>query len=176
MLAFTPQDINNQISYKSIYPDCSEIHPNLPLQITLYLNLWFSPGWLVVSFINLTLKYDNLTDVYKLISVAIFLVFTISEFAKLYLGYLGNLAGRIPELASCWVISILIELPLVMFLLFDQQTLSHRSEKYANCLMICFLLTEIITGMIALKNLADKHAKVFYLMHLYTQAHKAGLE
>ncbi|XP_076754656.1 transmembrane protein 17B [Xylocopa sonorina] len=167
MLEFTPANINNQTLYKSVYHDRNKTRSNLPFQIALYINLWFFPIWLLISAINLEAKYDNLTGVYKLIAVAIFLILAVSESVKLYLGYLGNLGGKIPELASCWVILILIQFPLVMFLLFDHETLSHYSEMVVSFFMICLLLIEIITGMIALKNLADHHAKVFYLMHLY---------
>lgn len=41
------------------------------------------------------LQYHSLTNVYKGISVALFLILFISESFKLYLGYLGNLAGKV---------------------------------------------------------------------------------
>lgn len=140
---------------------------NLPFQIALYLNLWLFPIWLIISIINLDAKYNNLSNIYKLIAVTIFLILSIFESLKLYLGYAGNLIGKIPELTSCWLISILIQLPLEMYLLFDYWILFHYSEILVNSFMVCLLFIEIITGMIALKNLANHHAKVFYLMHLY---------
>lgn len=45
--------------------------------------------------IFLILKYYYLTDVYKFITVAVFIVISILEGVRLYLGYLGNLAEKV---------------------------------------------------------------------------------
>ncbi|KAG9428793.1 transmembrane protein 17B [Apis mellifera carnica] len=167
MVKFTETNIINETSSNLKYYDYNKTRSNLPFQIALYLNLWLFPIWLIISIINLDAKYNNLSNIYKLIAVTIFLILSIFESLKLYLGYAGNLIGKIPELTSCWLISILIQLPLEMYLLFDYWILFHYSEILVNSFMVCLLFIEIITGMIALKNLANHHAKVFYLMHLY---------
>jgi len=41
------------------------------------------------------LQYYYLTDVYKFITVAVFIVISILEGIRLYLGYLGNLAEKV---------------------------------------------------------------------------------
>ncbi|KAK9302734.1 hypothetical protein QLX08_005353 [Tetragonisca angustula] len=167
MSQFPVTNITNETFSKLMYYDRNKTRSNLPFQIALYVNLWLFPIWLLISIVNLDAKYNNLSNVYKLLTVATFLVLSIFESLKLYLGYLGNLTGKIPELTSCWLISILIQLPLEAFLLFDRGISSHYSETLINFFMVCLLLIEIITGMIALMNLADHRAKVFYLMHLY---------
>lgn len=43
----------------------------------------------------LILQYDYLTDVYKFITVAVFIVISILEGIRLYLGYLGNLTEKV---------------------------------------------------------------------------------
>lgn len=133
-----------------------------------------------------------MTDVYKFITIAIFIVISVLESIRLYLGYLGNLAEKvvylnfkldwlkiginikniyistqIPELASFWLISTLIHFPLEMVLLFDSQTKSHVSETVANGIMMFLLVTEIVTATIALRNSANHHAKRFYVAQLY---------
>ncbi|XP_053995655.1 transmembrane protein 17B-like [Hylaeus anthracinus] len=145
---------------------------NLPFQMALYVNLWIFPIWLSIAIISLDAKYNSLTNIYKLLMVAVFLILSISESLKLYLGYLGNLGGKIPELTSCWLILMLIQLPLEIFLLFDQGTLLRDSEVFINLFMTCFLLVEVITGTIALKNLADQRAKTFYLAQLCNTYYK----
>lgn len=40
-------------------------------------------------------QYYYLTDVYKFITVAVFIVISILEGIRLYLGYLGNLAEKV---------------------------------------------------------------------------------
>ncbi|KOC66610.1 Transmembrane protein 17B [Habropoda laboriosa] len=167
MSKFTATDIINETCLKLMYHNRNETRSNLPFQIALYINAWLFPLWLLSIIINLNAKYDSLTNVYRLIIVAVFLILSISGSLKLYLGYIGNLAGKIPELASCWLISILIQLPLVMFLLLDHGLLSHSSETFINSVMVCLLLVEVITGTIALTNLANCRAKTFYLMHVY---------
>ncbi|CAK9812286.1 Transmembrane protein 17B [Anthophora plagiata] len=167
MSKFIATNIINERCLKLTYHNRNETKSNLPFQITLYTNVWFFPLWLLTIVINLDAKYESLTNVYKFVTVAVFLVLSISESFKLYLGYIGNLAGKIPELASCWLILILIQLPLEMFLLLDHGLLSHSSEMFMNSIMVCLLLVEIVTGMMALTNLANCCAKTFYLMHVY---------
>ncbi|OAD52309.1 Transmembrane protein 17B [Eufriesea mexicana] len=174
MWKFTMTNIINETSFKLTCHNCNKIRSNLPFQIALYVNLWFFPVWLLIIIINLDGKYNNLTNVYKPIIVISYLILSIFESLKLYLGYLGNLVGKISELTSCWLISILIQLPLEVFLLFDHGILSHYSETFVNSFMVCLLVIEIITGMIALINLANHRAKVFYLTHLYNTCTEKG--
>ncbi|XP_046421804.1 transmembrane protein 17B-like isoform X2 [Neodiprion virginianus] len=111
--------------------------------------------------------YHKLSDIYKFITVGVFVIVAVSECIRLYLGYLGNLAEKIPELACFWLISTLIQFPLQMFTLVDGRMLPGRGEHVVNSVMLVFLLTEIITGTIALRNSANHHAKRFYLAQLY---------
>lgn len=70
-------------------------------------------------------------------------------------------------MASFWLISTLIQLPLELFLLLDGRTMLLLGERIVNSLMIFFLTIEIIAGTVALKNSADHHAKRFYIAQLY---------
>ncbi|XP_076242044.1 transmembrane protein 17B isoform X2 [Calliopsis andreniformis] len=135
--------------------------------MALYINLWLFPVWLLITTVNLDIKYHNLTSVYKVIIVATFLIFSMLECLRLYLGYVGNLGGKIPELASFWLISILIQFPLEVFFLSDHGILLHYSDIIINSFMICLLFIEVIMGMHALKNLSDQRAKTFYMVQLY---------
>ncbi|XP_011066885.1 PREDICTED: transmembrane protein 17B-like isoform X2 [Acromyrmex echinatior] len=152
---------------KEFYDIGNQIQSNLPLQMALYFNVWMYPVWFFIIFINLDAKYYYLTDVYKFITVAVFIIISVLEGIRLYLGYLGNLAEKIPELASFWLISTLIHFPLEMFLLFDSKTRPHFSEIIINSIMAFLLVTEIITATVALKKSADHHAKRFYVAQLY---------
>ncbi|XP_031847634.1 transmembrane protein 17B [Nomia melanderi] len=150
----------------------NKIKSSLPFQIILHINLWFFPIWLLTVFVNLDFRYSNITDIYNAIMLIIFLILSVCESLKLYLGYLGNLGGKIPELAACWLISTLIQFPLEMFLVFNYETLSLHNNLIVNCFMICLLFLEIITGAIALRNLADLRAKIFYLAQLYNRCNR----
>ncbi|XP_015516776.1 transmembrane protein 17B [Neodiprion pinetum] len=143
------------------------IKSSLPLQMALYFNTWLFPFWFFISLNLLDQKYHKLSDIYKFITVGVFVIVAVSECIRLYLGYLGNLAEKIPELACFWLISTLIQFPLQMFTLVDGRMLPGRGEHVVNSVMLVFLLTEIITGTIALRNSANHHAKRFYLAQLY---------
>lgn len=160
-------NITSKTFSESMYYDGNETRSNLPFQMVLYVNLWLFPAWLSIVIVSLDAKYNSLTSIYKLIAIMVLLISLISEVLKLYLGYVGNLSGKIPELASCWFISTLIRFPLEMFLLLDRGILSRFSEIFVNRVMISLLLVEIVTGILALKNLANYRAKTFYLMQIY---------
>ncbi|EZA54134.1 hypothetical protein X777_05984 [Ooceraea biroi] len=152
---------------REFYDIGNQIQSNLPLQMALYFNVWVYPLWFLVMLVNLDAKYYYLTDVYKFITVAVFSVISIFEGIRLYLGYLGNLVEKIPELASFWLVSTLIHFPLEMFLLLDKKTKAHISETIANGSMMFLLVIEIVTATVALRKLAEHHAKRFYVAQLY---------
>ncbi|KYO23654.1 transmembrane protein 17 isoform A [Alligator mississippiensis] len=82
------------------YPDggCSpdnEIVSSLPLQMSLYFNLYFFPFWWVSSVVMLQLKYSVLPDYYKFILVTIIILASLIEAIRLYLGYIGNLQEKV---------------------------------------------------------------------------------
>ncbi|XP_012264583.3 transmembrane protein 17B-like [Athalia rosae] len=145
----------------------NQIQSSLPLQIALYFNVWIFPVWFLTTLVFLDEKYDKLSDIYKVITVGVFLVVIVLECVRLYLGYLGNLSEKIPELASFWLISTLAQFPLQMFLFVDQGLLPAIGEHIINSMMIFFLIVEIVTGTIALRNSANHHARRFYLAQLY---------
>ncbi|XP_078053061.1 transmembrane protein 17B isoform X1 [Augochlora pura] len=151
----------------------NKIKSNLPFQIVLYINLWFFPIWLLVVAYNLDLNYSKyVKDVCNAILLVIFAILLVSDSLKLYLGYLGNLGGKIPELAACWLISLLIQLPLEMFLVFNHRTLFEHNNIFVHYFMIGLLFLEIVMGAIALKNLAELRARTFYLAQLYNAPSK----
>ena len=39
-----------------------------------------------------------------------------NQVVRLYLGYLGNLGERVPELAGFWLLTILLQLPMQVFI------------------------------------------------------------
>ncbi|XP_033220979.1 transmembrane protein 17B-like [Belonocnema kinseyi] len=75
-----------------------DVKANLPLQMALYFNVWLYPIWIWILLYNLDAKYYKLSDVYQFISVAVFIAVTILEGARLYLGYLGNLAVKVHKI------------------------------------------------------------------------------
>ncbi|KAJ8676564.1 hypothetical protein QAD02_012351 [Eretmocerus hayati] len=152
---------------KEFYDIGNRVKSNLPLQIALYLNARYYPVWVLALIYYLDAKYFDSSEVYKFVSVALFLTVTGLEGIRLYLGYLGNLGEKIPELASFWLISTLLQFPLEMFLVFDRNSVHKSNEKIFNGIALIFLIIETVAGTIVLKRSADHHAKRFYMAQMY---------
>nr|XP_033776521.1 transmembrane protein 17 isoform X2 [Geotrypetes seraphini] len=89
----------------------NEVVSNLPLQMSLYFNVFYFPFWWVCYVTILQLKYSVLPDYYKFILVTILILVSLIEVIRLYLGYMGNLQEKVPELAGFWLLSVLLQLP-----------------------------------------------------------------
>ena len=60
-----------------------------------------------------------LSQIYKFVLVVVYIVMACIETTRLYLGYSGNLQEKVPELAGFWLVTLLMQLPLTCFLLFN---------------------------------------------------------
>ncbi|XP_034620070.1 transmembrane protein 17 isoform X2 [Trachemys scripta elegans] len=78
----------------------NEIVSSLPLQMSLYFNLYFFPFWWVSSVVMLQLKYPVLPDYYKFILVTVIVLASLIEAIRLYLGYMGNLQEKRPHIIT----------------------------------------------------------------------------
>ena len=85
----------------------------------LYFNVIYFPFWLSVTIMVMTIKYHLLNYLYKFVLVTVIVAVIIIELVRLYLGYLGNLTEKVPELAGFWLLTILLQLPLQGFLLLN---------------------------------------------------------
>ena len=97
----------------------NQLMSNLPLQVLLYLNVIYFPCWLSVIMMVVSVKFHLLNYLYKFVLVTILVAVIVIEIVRLYLGYLGNLTEKVPELAGFWLLTILLQLPLQGFLLFN---------------------------------------------------------
>ncbi|XP_006016812.1 transmembrane protein 17 isoform X1 [Alligator sinensis] len=150
------------------YPDggCSpdnEIVSSLPLQMSLYFNLYFFPFWWVSSVVMLQLKYSVLPDYYKFILVTIIILASLIEAIRLYLGYIGNLQEKVPELAGFWLLSLLLQFPLILFLLFNEGLKIQPLERAVHIIFAFFLTFQVIAAFLALKRMVNQLATRFHL-------------
>ncbi|NXU57507.1 TMM17 protein, partial [Turnix velox] len=67
---------------------------SLPLQMMLYFNVYYFPVWFLAEGMMLQLKYHLLPQYYQFLLVAAFLVLSLAEGSRLYLGYVGNLQEK----------------------------------------------------------------------------------
>ncbi len=144
----------------------SDIVTDLPLQMCLFFNLCYFPFWLIISAVVTYVKYDHLNYLYKFILVTVLVATTIIEVTRLYLGYLGNLTEKVPELAGFWLLTVLLQLPMQGFLLFNEDLVILPMERAANSLMVLMVLVELVVGFGALRRITRHQAKKFHLHQL----------
>ncbi|CAI5664742.1 transmembrane protein 17B isoform X2 [Oreochromis niloticus] len=136
---------------------------SLQLQMSLYFNMWFFPWWWISETVMLQLKYPALSDYYKIILVTILILMTLIEAIRLYLGYAGNLQQKVPELAGFWLLSVLLQFPLILFQLFNEAILVQPLERGVHIVLALFILTQAISGFVALRDMVRHTESQFHL-------------
>ncbi|GIY44703.1 transmembrane protein 17B [Caerostris darwini] len=76
-----------------------EVLSSLPLQMCLYFNVNYSPLWILVRIGCLIYKFYDLSQLYQILLTTIIVLMIVVEISRLYLGYVGNLTEKVPELA-----------------------------------------------------------------------------
>lgn len=157
---------NNRIKSMPISKLGNEIVTDLPLQMCLFFNLCYFPFWLIISAVIAYVKYDHLNYLYKFVLVTVLVATTVIELTRLYLGYLGNLTEKVPELAGFWLLTVLLQLPMQGFLLFNEDLVILPMERAANALMVLMVVVELVVGFVALRRITRHQAKKFHLHQL----------
>ncbi|XP_053307175.1 transmembrane protein 17 [Spea bombifrons] len=135
---------------------------SLPLQMSLYFNTFYFPFWWICYVLMLQLKYVLLPDYYKFILVTLLILMTVIEVIRLFLGYSGNLQEKVPELAGFWLLSILLQLPLLLFLLFNPGLEPTPLELAAHGILTVFLLFQIPMSSLTLRRTTRRLAGRFH--------------
>ncbi|XP_011434272.2 transmembrane protein 17B [Magallana gigas] len=160
---FPPSKSSQDPQEHQILKAGNEYVSNLPLQMALYFNAFFSPFWLVATLVVFEVKYSTLSTLYAIILIAIYIVFTIIEIVRLYLGFLGNLTERVPELAGSWLLTILIQFPLIILLLFNEDAVLLPLERAVHIVMAVFVFFEVICGYFAIRFMVNYQVTKFHL-------------
>ena len=132
----------------------------------LFFNLCYFPFWLITSVVIAYVKFDHLNYLYQFILVTLLFFSTIIEIIRLYLGYLGNLTEKVPELAGFWLLTVLLQFPMQGFLLFNEDLVILPMERATNVIMVAILVVELTVGFIALRRITKHQAKKFHLHQL----------
>ncbi|KAG1669946.1 Transmembrane protein 17B [Nymphon striatum] len=140
-----------------------KISSSLTLQMSLYFNGFLFPFWLVGIVLILSVKYSHLSELYRIVLVTILIVITIIEVIRIFLGYLGNLTEKVPELAGFWLLTCLLQFPLLLFLLLNEDTKILPFERALNIVMMTFVVFEIIFGYFAIKVLTTEQVAKFQM-------------
>ncbi|XP_072921847.1 transmembrane protein 17-like [Hemitrygon akajei] len=158
----------------------NETVSSLPLQMALYFNVIFFPFWWVSEVFMIHLKYNMLPGYYQWLLLAAIIIITVIESIRLCLGYMGNLEEKLPELAGFWLLSFVIQLPIILFLLTDESIIIVPLERGMNIIYSIFLVFELVLGFRALREMTNHLTKGFYLQQFqepeYPQRHKRSQE
>ncbi|KAJ8412833.1 hypothetical protein AAFF_G00104150 [Aldrovandia affinis] len=141
----------------------NDVVSSLPLQMSLSFNMWFFPLWWICEVVMLHLKYPALPDYYKFILITVLTIMTLIEAVRLYLGYAGNLQEKVPELAGFWLLSLLLQFPLVLFQLFNEAILIQPLERGIHIVLGLFILTQAVSGFVALRAMVRHSESHFHL-------------
>ncbi|XP_028137315.1 transmembrane protein 17-like [Diabrotica virgifera virgifera] len=156
-----PSDISNEVNLQSKHN--RKMRSNLTLQMSLYFNLIFLPIWSIVIILFMNKNYYSYDELYRYISVTVVSTIFGVELLRIYLGYEGNLKDKIPELAGFWMLSILLQLPLQGFLLFNPYFRMYVLEIIVQAVMFILLCIQLISGYCAIKFTASEQTAVYKL-------------
>ncbi|MCJ8747067.1 hypothetical protein PDJAM_G00149360 [Pangasius djambal] len=141
----------------------SKVSSHLPLQMLLYFNMFFFPFWWLSEIVMLDLKFTLLPGYYQCLMVVGMVIISVLEVLRVYLGYVGNLKEKVPELAAFWLISLAFQLPILLFFLTDEGLLILPLERVVHSLYLAFLLGEVLSSFVALRVMTRKLALQFHL-------------
>ncbi|XP_042267078.1 transmembrane protein 17B [Thunnus albacares] len=149
--------------HETFLPHDKRVLSSLHLQMSLFFNMWFFPLWWISETVMLHLKYPALPEYYKFILVTVLILMTLIEAIRLYLGYAGNLQEKVPELAGFWLLSILLQFPLILFQLFNEAILIQPLERGVHIVLAIFILTQALSGFVALRDMVRHTESQFHL-------------
>lgn len=75
--------------------------------------------------------------------MAVQLVSVLVEIVRPYLGYYGNLAEKIPALSGFWIISLILQMPITLFLCFNQDIYPLPLERFVYLIHFVLLTMEV---------------------------------
>ncbi|XP_055390207.1 transmembrane protein 17A-like [Condylostylus longicornis] len=150
----------------------SQYKASLLLQMLLYCNVYISGTWVMWYGYYLFYNAEDFAKVQKLLTISGFIISVPAEGLRLYLGYSGNLSGKVSDLAGFWIISGLIQLPIHLYLSFTTE--GPIILRVATYIILMFLICETPVGFIVSRKLSIYQAQLYHmkLLHSKTNANK----
>ena len=142
-------------------------------QLLLYYNIlasivyFFAEGTLLIYRLQ-TFIYQN--HLVVLLNVFMFILWTVGETFRLYVGYVGNVKEQVPQLAAFLLVVCVLTTPSLLWLTIGQEMENglpfDRIGGYVQMLFICF---EVIFNLQALTRTIDfQTARFFRLTQIDT--------
>ncbi|XP_055939365.1 transmembrane protein 17-like [Argiope bruennichi] len=166
-----------KISYKHKFTRKSEeVLSSLPLQMCLYFNANYSPLWILIRTGCLVYKFSDLSQLYQILLTTVIVVMVIVEVSRLYLGYVGNLTEKVPELAGFWLLTLFLQFPLQCLCTFSTDFIILPWERLTDAIMMLFLVLEIFIGYFTVKTITNHQALKFKLQMMKSNATNVSTE
>ena len=70
---------------------------------------------------------------------------------------------QVPDLAGSWLLTIILQLPLILFLLLNEATVILPLERAVNIIMTAFIVSEVIIGFFAIRTMVHAQMVKFHL-------------
>ncbi|XP_015921755.1 transmembrane protein 17 [Parasteatoda tepidariorum] len=151
-----------KISYtKNIFLQSEEILSSLPLQMCLHYNCTYSTFWMLTRVGCLFYKFAYHTQLYKVLISIVITLMTVVEILRLYLGIVGNLKEKVPELAGFWMLTLFLQLPLQLLYTFSTYFQTLTIERATDSILILFLILEVAIGYFTVKAITSQQALKF---------------
>ncbi|KAM3868470.1 transmembrane protein 17A [Diretmus argenteus] len=144
----------------------NELVSHLPLQMLLYFNMFYFPCWWCSAVVMLELKFHYLPGYYQGLLITGMILLTVIEVARLYLGYIGNLREKAPELAAFWLLSFTFQLPVLLFFVTDESIIILPLERAVHSIYLIFLIAQILAAILALRTMTRKLTLLFHLRQM----------
>ncbi|CAI4230605.1 unnamed protein product [Auanema sp. JU1783] len=143
-------------------PNCRkvEVLGSLPLQMSLFYNAYFCPIFLVIGLASFILKYNHLSTIYQVILTAMYIIYYTVEVVRLFLGYYGNLGGKIPALSGFWTTSLVLQLPISLFLQINSSIIPLPVERALYGLHTMFILSQLFFGVTVIRRIARRQIEM----------------
>uniref|UniRef100_H2YCW2 Transmembrane protein 17 n=1 Tax=Ciona savignyi TaxID=51511 RepID=H2YCW2_CIOSA len=167
---FSPSEASKYDNLKNVLPG-NTVSTNLPLQMAMYFNAFFFPWWIISICVMLTIKYTYLDPTYRVILIAILVIFSLVEGIRLFLGFVGNLQEKVPELFGFLLLTIVPQVPFLLFLLLNEFTIILPLERAVHIVQAVLLLIELISGSVAAKAITRQQATKFHLQQFVDLEH-----
>lgn len=128
--------------------DIVEIKSSLSLQVVMYYQGFYSLLYCMVSggcLLNKTYNYEYRNAILELLTLPIFLLWAVTEVARVSLGYIGNIQENVPMISAFLLLTVFPQLVAVAFFSFLQDP-AFPFDSAAGCIMLVFLLLQLVIG------------------------------
>ena len=136
----------------------SDTLSNLPLQMTLYFNLFYSPVLVLILSAAYLNKFPLLPSYYQVINIVVLLFVLSLDSSRLYLGYRGNLGELVPQLAGFCILSAL-QILCCLYLVLNLDMVILPIEISVIIPELLFLISQLLFGVWTIRRMVSAQEK-----------------